>query len=864
MLDRPKARTRETKRSAPIAKKSSPEVYALRAWSVMKAGDNWYVAATACFDNKPQWSKPYATLYSAGATTTKTIFANGVLISTIETTGGSSGGGGSTSTSTIAFDATSTSITLTPSGTVTKTWTHTVSGTNPIIVLTADLYQTATGTGSITSATWNGASFTKATSTRTNAIEAEVWYLVATTTGAKTMSVTVTGSTTAMRLAASSFTGVSPTWPLDVVKSGNGNGGNPSLSITPTMATDVTVSTLSKYGGGGGSGGGATPALVQSTKAHGANSVSFSSAVTSGDTLVVGITVYNQTLAANDITDNKGNTYTKAAEAINGTDHAAIYYAKNVTGGSSFQVSSVADGTIAIHEYSGVDTSAPLDQTHTGTGTSNQPSSGNVTTSNGNELYFGVAWSEGSGAWTAGSGYTLRQSETDNTTYERLATEDAIIASASTTAARFSITSSNAYAAAIATFNPSSTGGGGGSSDATSSLTTLFKSADTATFGGSSYSISTSSGTVTDTWTTTASQDWVMAAIALRPATTTSGGGGGPASTTIRYVANDNISGSSIVTDQTGAVVESLDYYPYGGQRIDTKTNYGGVRNKYAGTVYDALSGLNYMQARYQNSSRGQFVSEDPVFLGDPSQQNLKDPQSLNSYSYANDNPITKSDPTGLLTVLIPGTGYKPQDWSSTGAFSGFISDVGKTFNEPPTVINNPSVWSGADTSAARMKAAQAIASGISNYWFADGETLNIVGLSHGGNIGIEVSQLTNHKIDNLITMGTPVRDDYQPNAAMIGNHIQVFSSNDKIWQGMGGGQTSGSQLAGGLLFGALGWAIGGALNWGELGPAGHQFADAKNINETAALGANPYTVHGKLWSTPLVWTDVNAAIAGH
>jgi RHS repeat-associated protein len=53
------------------------------------------------------------------------------------------------------------------------------------------------------------------------------------------------------------------------------------------------------------------------------------------------------------------------------------------------------------------------------------------------------------------------------------------------------------------------------------------------------------------------------------------------------------------------------------------------------------------MQARYQNSSRGQFISEDPVFLGDPRSQMLTDPQSLNSFSYANDNPINKSDPTG-------------------------------------------------------------------------------------------------------------------------------------------------------------------------------------------------------------------------
>src|SRR5262249_55292612 len=150
--------------------------------------------------------------------------------------------------------------------------------------------------------------------------------------------------------------------------------------------------------------------------------------VTTGNLVVVGITVFNQTLASNDITDNKGNTYTKAAEAINGTDHAAIYYAKNVTGGSSFQVSSVDDGTIAIHEYSGISTSSALvNATSTKTGTSNHPSSGSAVGTLGNDLYFSVAWSNTSGdAWTAGNGYTLRQTETDNNTFERLATEDQV------------------------------------------------------------------------------------------------------------------------------------------------------------------------------------------------------------------------------------------------------------------------------------------------------------------------------------------------------------------------------------------------------------------------------------------------------
>src|SRR5262249_1888225 len=55
---------------------------------------------------------------------------------------------------------------------------------------------------------------------------------------------------------------------------------------------------------------------------------------------------------------------------------------------------------------------------------------------------------------------------------------------------------------------------------------------------------------------------------------------------------------------------------------------------------------LDYLNARYYDSARGQFLTEDPVFWS--SKQNLADPQSFNTYSYANDNPITGKDPDGL------------------------------------------------------------------------------------------------------------------------------------------------------------------------------------------------------------------------
>jgi RHS repeat-associated protein len=61
---------------------------------------------------------------------------------------------------------------------------------------------------------------------------------------------------------------------------------------------------------------------------------------------------------------------------------------------------------------------------------------------------------------------------------------------------------------------------------------------------------------------------------------------------------------------------------------------------------------LSYLNARYYDSGRGQFLSEDPVFLGEPKQQDLANPQNLDSYSYAVDNPIVKKDPSGRIAVM--------------------------------------------------------------------------------------------------------------------------------------------------------------------------------------------------------------------
>ncbi|HEU5380776.1 MAG TPA: RHS repeat-associated core domain-containing protein [Ktedonobacteraceae bacterium] len=99
------------------------------------------------------------------------------------------------------------------------------------------------------------------------------------------------------------------------------------------------------------------------------------------------------------------------------------------------------------------------------------------------------------------------------------------------------------------------------------------------------------------------------------------------------------------LTDALGSVLTSLSqntilgeqiYGPYGASRYlagNINTTKG-----YTGQFYDAVSGLNYYNARYYDPVVGVFVSPDTV------QTNL---QGTNPYAYVKGNPETATDPSG-------------------------------------------------------------------------------------------------------------------------------------------------------------------------------------------------------------------------
>ncbi|MES2930633.1 MAG: RHS repeat-associated core domain-containing protein [Patescibacteria group bacterium] len=121
--------------------------------------------------------------------------------------------------------------------------------------------------------------------------------------------------------------------------------------------------------------------------------------------------------------------------------------------------------------------------------------------------------------------------------------------------------------------------------------------------------------------------------------------------TTPYYVHTDHLNSMNVVSDGSGAQVELLDYFPYGSQRISSGvyTN----QKQFLSQVYDSDTSLNYLNARYYEGTKGRFISQDPMFWSFD-QSWLADPQNQNSYSYARNNPITLSDPTGLSAAGAP------------------------------------------------------------------------------------------------------------------------------------------------------------------------------------------------------------------
>ena len=127
----------------------------------------------------------------------------------------------------------------------------------------------------------------------------------------------------------------------------------------------------------------------------------------------------------------------------------------------------------------------------------------------------------------------------------------------------------------------------------------------------------------------------------------------------VRWLATDYPSASSgqastrpaVTANETGVRIAELRYKPWGESRYSfgatptERLSSPKSLRRFTGQVLDNVAGgLYFYNARYYDPALGRFISADTIV---PQPGN---PQSLNRYSYALNNPVRFTDPTGMFS----------------------------------------------------------------------------------------------------------------------------------------------------------------------------------------------------------------------
>lgn len=148
--------------------------------------------------------------------------------------------------------------------------------------------------------------------------------------------------------------------------------------------------------------------------------------------------------------------------------------------------------------------------------------------------------------------------------------------------------------------------------------------------------------------------------------------------------------------------------------------------------------------------------------------------------------------------------------------------------------------WSGDNFSGARTDAAIGLIDHIRSQMKSKdfNGSITLVGHSHGGNVSIEALNMMAEMKEfddgkfNLLTINTPVRDDYQLSEKASGrvSHVNVYDEMDPVQSNGGDGFLN--KFLGVYAKGTrTGHRIGQQKGSGELGSAGRKFNNAKNIS---------------------------------
>jgi RHS repeat-associated protein len=149
------------------------------------------------------------------------------------------------------------------------------------------------------------------------------------------------------------------------------------------------------------------------------------------------------------------------------------------------------------------------------------------------------------------------------------------------------------------------------------------------------------------------------------------------------YYLRNQIGSAAVVVNGAGAVVKDSDYFPFGGE-IPSVSAGDPSRYLFTGKERDTGSGLDFFEARFY-SQAGRFMSADPLGQAWAS----PDPQALNRYAYARNNPLRFGDPSGLWhTCFQSSDGVEICVDAPVRGVGGGVGPtiIGAGYGEPPEV----------------------------------------------------------------------------------------------------------------------------------------------------------------------------------
>ncbi|MEV5310199.1 polymorphic toxin-type HINT domain-containing protein [Streptomyces sp. NPDC052610] len=121
--------------------------------------------------------------------------------------------------------------------------------------------------------------------------------------------------------------------------------------------------------------------------------------------------------------------------------------------------------------------------------------------------------------------------------------------------------------------------------------------------------------------------------------------------TGVHYLASDHQGSAELAIKPATGETTRRRMDAFGNPRDEaTSSSAGWVNDKgFVGGTIQQSTGLTTLGAREYDADTGRFVSADPLI-------DFTDPQQINGYAYANNSPVTMSDPDGLM-VCLEGVG---------------------------------------------------------------------------------------------------------------------------------------------------------------------------------------------------------------